>query len=286
MIDLINRIHHGTKHSVLYAIVFFLLTGSCHFLSAQISPEIQAKRDFWEDFLKTAKIVDQKQMSGREAVTSPWKLTLEKDGTRHYGLWKNPEGRQKGYLEGWKWEIAAYRLDKLLDSNGVPPTVERRFRGNRGSLQLWIDAEMSAKDKFEKKIPVPYEKLDQWNKMLYIKYTFDNLIANEDRHSGNMLIDSEWRCVAIDHSRSFRISKKFVEKLIYTKNHKAGPMVMKQIPRSLYDQIEKLDFQNIREAVEEYLNDKEINAVLIRRDLILQEINSRIQMLGEDAVLY
>jgi hypothetical protein len=63
-------------------------------------------------------------------------------------------------------------------------------------------------------------------------------------------------------------------------------MVMKQIPRSLYDQIEKLDFQNIREAVEEYLNDKEINAVLIRRDLILQEINSRIQMLGEDAVLY
>jgi hypothetical protein len=63
-------------------------------------------------------------------------------------------------------------------------------------------------------------------------------------------------------------------------------MVMKQIPRSLYDQIEKLDFQNVREAVEEYLNDKEINAVLIRRDLILQEINSRIQMLGEDAVLY
>ncbi len=57
-------------------------------------------------------------------------------------------------------------------------------------------------------------------------------------------------------------------------------------PRSLYDQIEKLDFQNVREAVEEYLNDKEINAVLIRRDLILQEINSRIQMLGEDAVLY
>ena len=286
MIDLINRIHHRTKHCVLDAIVFFLLIGSCYFLSAQLSPEIKVKRDFWEDFLKTAKIVDKKQISGKEAVTSPWKLTLEKEGAKSYGLWKNPKGRQKGYLEGWKWEIAAYRLDKLLDINMVPPTVERRFRGNRGSLQLWINAEMSAKDKFEKKIPVPEEKLDEWNKMLYIKYTFDNLIANEDRHMGNILIESEWRCVAIDHSRSFRISKRFVEKLIYTKDHKAGPMVMKQIPRRLYDQIEKLDFQNVREAVGEYLNDKEINAVLFRRDLILQEINSRIQIFGEDAVLY
>ncbi len=54
-------------------------------------------------------------MKSREAVTEPWVLTLEKDGAKS-GLSGKTPGPQKGFLENWKWEIAAYRIDKLLDS--------------------------------------------------------------------------------------------------------------------------------------------------------------------------
>ena len=273
------------KAVTVFVIVFIIMTfGSL--LSAQLAPDVIAELNKWEDFLKTAKIIDDEQLGGREAVTEPWKLTLEKDGLKRYALWKNPEGRMRGYVEGWKWEIAAYRLDKLLGLNMIPPTIERRFRGDRGSIQLWMNAVMSGKDKMEKKIPVPKDKLIEWNRMYYIMYAFDNLIANEDRHVKNILIDKEWRRIAIDHSRSFRTSKKFLEKLIYTEDHNAGPMVMKRLPRSLFEKLKTLDYQMIKDAVGEYLTDKEIEAVLIRRDLIIEEINHRIQILGEATVLY
>ncbi|MFC2170226.1 hypothetical protein ACFLRM_06670, partial [Acidobacteriota bacterium] len=203
-----------------------------------------------------------------------------------YALWKNPQGHMKGYLEGWQWEIAAYRLDKLLETNMIPPTVEKRFKGNRGSCQLWVDVEMSGKEKQAKKIKVPLAKVDQWNKMMYIKYAFDNLIANEDRHLGNILIDKEWRCIGIDHSRSFRTSRRFVKELIYTEKHKKGPMVMKMLPRTLLDKLETLNFEIIKDAVGEYLTNKEIKSVLLRRDLILQEMEKRIKENGEENVIY
>ena len=46
------------------------------------------------------------------------------------------------------------------------------------------------------------------------------------------------------------------------------------------------DFEKIKNAVGEYLTDKEIECVLIRRDLVIENINKRIEKLGEASVLY
>ena len=96
-----------------------------------------------------------RQMTGAEAVTSPWVLTLRKGDVTHRALWKNPQGRMGGYWEGWSYEIAAYLLDKHLGLGMVPPTVERVFRDERGSCQYWIDDCMSLRDREEKKIKMP-----------------------------------------------------------------------------------------------------------------------------------
>jgi len=253
---------------------------------AQFTPEEVAERAKWEEFLKTAEITGQEQMGGREAVTNPWELTIEKDGIIRNALWKNPEGRQKGFLEGWKWEIAAYRLDKLLGLNMVPPTVEKRFKDDRGSCQLWIESKMDLKEKVEKKIKCPSYKLFHWNRAIYLQRAFDNLIANEDRHQKQILITDDWRMILIDHSRSFRTSKKFIKKLIYTEKHKEGPKIMKELPRDFVENLKTLTFESIKDVVGEYLTDNEINAVLVRRDLILKEIDKRIKEFGEDKVLY
>lgn len=61
---------------------------------------------------------------------------------------------------------------------------------------------------------------------------------------------------------------------------------MKELPRAFVEKIRALNFEALKDAVGEYLADKEINALLVRRDLIIDEINKRIKKLGEDKVLY
>ncbi|MGB2764079.1 MAG: hypothetical protein WBC20_06665 [Candidatus Aminicenantaceae bacterium] len=266
---------------------FFIVFLGFHFLSiAQFTQEELAERSKWEEFLKDAEIVSFYQQKSREAVTEPWTLTLEKDGIKRNALWKDVEGRSKGSLENWKWEIAAYRLDKYLGLNMVSPTVERRFQGNRGSCQLYAEYWIKATVKNEKKIKVPSYKIDFYNKSNYLRWAFDNLIGNEDRHSGNIFITKDWRIILPDHSRSFRTSRKFTKKLIYTEKHKEGPKIMKELPRAFVEKLKSLNFELISDIVGEYLTEKEINAVILRRGLILKVIDERIKELGEDKVLY
>lgn len=267
----------------LFTFFAFIIVLGFGFLSiAQFTPEELAEREKWEGFLKTAEVVKQEQPWGdREAVTNPWRLTLEKDGITQRAVWKNAAGRMKGFIENWKWEIAAYRLDKYLGLNMVPPTVEKRFQGDRGSCQFYIEDATSLRDITAKKIKKPSYKIFPFNRALYLQRTFDNLIANDDRHQNQYMVTEDWRMILIDHSRSFRTSKKFTKKLIYEKKYK-----MKQIPKALYEKLKSLNLEVIKETVGEYLKDKEIEAVLIRRDLIIKWFDNEIKKLGEDKVLY
>ena len=262
--------------------VFFVFV-CCFNLQAQFLPDELEKREQWEGFLVEAEAVNQEQMQSRQAVTNPWVLTLEKDGMRHNALWKNPSGRMKGFWENWKWEIAAYRLDKYLGLNMVPPTVERRFGGDLGSCQLWVDDCMTVREKTEKKIKTPPHKVFYWNRALYLQRAFDNLIANEDRHQNQYLITPDYRMILIDHSRSFRTSGKFTKNLIYSK--KSGDE-MKQLPTAFVDKLRTLDFETIKSVVEEYLTNSEIEAVVKRAELILKEVDKTIADVGKEKVLY
>jgi hypothetical protein len=61
---------------------------------------------------------------------------------------------------------------------------------------------------------------------------------------------------------------------------------MNELPRAFVEKIKVLTFEGIKSVVREYLTDEEINAVLVRRDLILAEIERLVQKNGEDKVLY
>jgi hypothetical protein len=262
-------------------IVFF-----SHLSFTQFTKEEIAEFKKWEEFLTNAEIVSSRPWDKTPAVTDPWVLTLEKDGITKQAMWKNPEGRQKGYLEGWKWEIAAYRLSNHLGLYMVSPTVEKRFKGNRGSCQFFVHAWMDLETKESKELKVPSYKVFHWNRALYMQRTFDNLIANDDRHQRNFFIMEDWRLILIDHSRSFRTSKKFTKDLIYDEDFGEGPRLMREIPVTLYEKLKALNSQTIKDVVEDYLTDKEIESVLLRRDLIIDWLNKRIEKLGKDKVLY
>jgi hypothetical protein len=272
------------RKNILFLLVMIVLFS--HPVVAQFTKEEIAEFKKWEEFLIEAEIVSSRPWEETPAVTDPWVLTLEKDGITKQAMWKNPEGRQKGALEGWKWEIAAYRLSNHLGIYMVSPTVEKRFKGNRGSCQFFVNAWIDLEIKERKKIKVPSYKRFYWNRALYIQRTFDNLIANNDRHQQNLFIMEDWRVILIDHSRSFRTSKKFTKDLIYDEGFPEGPRLMKEIPRTLYDKLKALNPQVIRDVVGEYLTDKEIECVLLRRDLIIDWLDKRINALGEKKVLY
>ncbi len=254
---------------------------------AQFAPEEVKERAKWEEFLQEARIISSsRDFPENEAVTEPWTLVLEKDGVTRRALWKNPEGRLKGFLDSWKCEIAAYRLDKLLGLNMVSPTVEKRFQGNKGSCQLMVENVIMLRTKQEEKIKTPSYRIEPLNRATYLQRAWDNLIANEDRNMGDILYTEDWHMILIDHSRAFRSSKEFTKTLIFNEKSRGGPKLMKKLPMAFVEKLRALNFELIREAVDEYLTDNEIEVVLVRRDLIIDWLDKRIKQLGEDEVLY
>jgi len=262
---------------VCFSLSFFIL-------GAQFTPDELAQRPQIEAFLKSAEIIRSQDIG--EGVTKPIRLFLKKKDEECSGCWKNVKGMKKGYLEGWQYEIAAYDLDKLLGLNMIPPTVEREFDGKKGSLQYWVASEMSDLERIEQGIHIPEEKLDSWSKQKYLARAFDCLIANEDRTQQNIRYMKDWRTILIDHSRSFRSSNEFRKRLVLGKNGLLAQKLFRTLPRAFVERIRALNYDLIKEAVGPYLNKEEIEAILDRKELLLEEIQEMIEEKGEANVLY
>jgi len=149
------------KYTLILVLVLFATALFCGPSYAQFTSDELLQREYWEDYLNSAKILSSRQLSSKRGITQPYVLVLEKDGIIQKAIWKPIEGLHKGFAENWRWEIAAYRLDKYLGLNMIPPTVERKHLQKRGSIQLW-----RKRKKAGLKISV----------FIYIYYTFSEFI--------------------------------------------------------------------------------------------------------------
>jgi hypothetical protein len=73
-----SRVSVFPRSGILTGAVLLLLSTAAP--AVQFSPAEIAERPYWEDFLRTAAIVGAVQLGEEEAVTTPWELTLQKDG--------------------------------------------------------------------------------------------------------------------------------------------------------------------------------------------------------------
>lgn len=277
------------KRLVLIALTVLAAAAAPLTALAQFLPEEIAQRPAQEEFLRTAEIVKAEPIG--EGVTKPYKLTLRKDGVEAAAAWKNPKGLQQGYLEGWQYEIAAYRLDKLIGLNMIPPAVERDYNGQPGALVWWAKNKYSLLKVMEDNIPIPAEAKTRVDDMKYLTRAWDSLVANEDRTQQNVLYTEDWRTIIFDHSRAFRSSGEFAKRLMFGRDGiktmaSGSPILFRRLPRWFVDRIKGLTFDSIRGAVGDTLTDAEIRAVLARRDLILKEVAQMIAEQGKAAVLY
>ena len=274
--------------AVLFSLALALSAGP-QIALAQFTPEQIAQREAQEGFLLAADIV-RFELIG-EGVTKPFKLYLKKGEVEAKAAWKNPHGEMAGFLEGWQYEIAAYRLDKLIGLNMVPPAVEREFQGKKGALVLWAENKYSLLKLVEEGIRIPDSALEHTEKMKWLARAWDSLIANEDRTQQNYLYTEDWRIILFDHSRSFRSEGEFVKRLMNGRNGikvsaQGTPYLFRRLPRLFVDKVRALTFADIKAAVGTTLKDGEIKAILTRRELLLKEIALMIQEQGEAAVLY
>ncbi len=258
-------------------------------LAAQFTPQEIARRDDVERFLLSAEIVDSAPVG--EGVTRPVRLTLRADGVDRRAIWKNVTTAPGEVPDEWRFEVAAYRMDKLLDLGMVPPTVEREFRGAKGSLQLWVDTAFSLLNVAEKNIPIPEAARAAAEERKYLTRAFDSLIANEDRTQQNVRYTADWRTILIDHSRAFRSDPGSFRTLYFgrhgtKKNAEGRPFLIRRLPRTFADKLGALTLEGVRAAEGSYLTEAEVRAVMARRDLLLREIEESMRESGGGGFLY
>ncbi len=275
------------KSAAVSALIWIAAGGAALF--AQFTPEEIARRPEMENFLLTAEIVNAKR--AEEGVTRPYVLDLKRGDLESRAIWKNPHGWQQGFLEGWQYEIAAYRLDKLIGLDMIPPAVEREYKGKKGALILWAKNRFSLLKMTEEKVVIPPEAVDQTEKRKWLTRAWDSLIANEDRTQQNVLYTEDWRTIIIDHSRAFRSSEEFTRRLMFGANGikstaSGAPFLFRRLPRWFVAALKELTAASVKGAVGTTLTEKEVKAILIRRDLLIKEIEWMIQDQKMSDVLY
>jgi hypothetical protein len=271
------------------ALGIFLIAIFVAAASAQFTPEELGQRVFWESFLKTARIVKTEKVD--EGVTHPTKVTLRQMDTEAKAFWKGVrEQLSDGALDDWRFEIAAYRIDKLLGLGLIPPAVERDLDGRPGSLSLFAASKASLLKIMDEGIPIPPEAAPRVNRLKYLTRAFDCLIANDDRTQQNILYTEDWRTILIDHSRAFRADSPHRERLIYGRNGfktiDGKPMLFRQLPRAFVQAVRGLEAADIRAAVGDTLTEDEVAAIMARKKVLLAEVDDMIKDKGEAAVLY
>jgi len=202
-------------------------------------------------------------------VTKPQRATLEGSPMRF--AWKPlTPGYSKGFMESYKAEIAAYKLDRLLQLNMVPPIVERNMGGKNGAAVYWVENTRGWSVAKPPQGPEP-----QWSLQLTRMKMFDLLIANIDRNQGNLIYDADWHLILIDHSRAF-IDKKDLK----------GIAPIGRVERGLWEKMQALTMEELDRGLEKWVGEKEKKALLLRRDLMAKNIQALIAKSGEKFVFY
>jgi len=180
-----------------------------------------------------------------------------------------------GFRDSWTSEVAAYEIDKLLDLHMVPPTVERRMRGDLGSLQLWLEGVVT-EAKRRKEHPLAASEVEAYNRQMHSSRVFHQLIQDTDyKNVSNLLLDGNLRLYIVDSSRAFR-----------TEATLTNAEYLRHFSRSLIARLRDLNLEVLEKRVGRWLNKKQIEALLQRRDLILERVFELVARHGEAAVLY
>ncbi len=224
-----------------------------------------------EEFLLRAEIVQSKRLS--TGVTASRRATLSLDGRTHdahvqaIDVMKQKavvDGRIRlGFRDCYRYNVAAYRLDRMLDLGMVPVSVERTIDHVETAVTWWVDdVLMMERDRVEKRIQPPHPRA--WVIQSYRRRIFNELVYNTDFNQGNLLITKDWKMWLIDFTRAFWPVKELYQ-----------PANLWQADETLLERLRALTVEQVDARLGSCLTRSERRALLVRRDLILEHFEHK-----------
>jgi hypothetical protein len=242
-------------------------------LLAQPSPTSNWSLAQKEQFLLTATVLNE-QFAGK-GITNSQKAALSDGQVTHAAhiqsidvympLFKGKDGsREQDFKDSWKFNVAAYRLAKLLNlADMVPVSVARTVNGRPSSIDWWVDdVQMDERERVDKNIQPPDGA--RWRGQMDIIRIFDQLIYNMDRSQENLLITNNWDVWMIDHTRAFR-------KWTSLRN----PAAVTYCKPQLLQALKNLRRGDVARDLGPFLTEAEIDGLMARRDLIVAKLEGR-----------
>lgn len=155
--------------------------------------------------------------------------------------------------------VAAYRLDRLLELDMVPVAVVREIEGKDGSLQFDPGNRINEFERQQKGsggsawCPLA----EQWNAM----FVFDVLIYNEGRNGRNILYSLDlWQLMLSSHGKAFSTKKGVPRRL------KDVPY---QVGEAWKDALFALNDEVLQQVLGDVLDHKRLSALGARRDQLV-----------------
>lgn len=219
-----------------------------------------------EAFLRDAKVVKTKSIG--KGVTGTLRATMTDGTLTHDAQIQQVEEKKTqfeaagaaefNFEDSWRFNVAAYRVDRLIGLQMVPVTVSRKWKSAPAAFTWWIDDVMMDEGKRLKDKTQPPDS-GLWNEQMQMVRVFDQLIYNVDRNMGNLLIGKTWRVWAIDHTRAFR-----------TQNTLKTPANVTRCDRQVVERLKQLNKDGLKKSIGEFVTEYQINGLLARRDKIVE----------------
>ena len=165
----------------------------------------------------------------------------------------------KSLPRSYRNEVASYKLDRLLDLNMVPVTIERSVDKRRGSAQLFLE---NAVDIREIEIYPQYDLRDSVEDQIVEARIFTALMGVEERSdAGKMLLPQEGRIAIADNTKGFGTGTELDPELM--------PAPCEPLAADFQHAMESLSKSSLDSSIGEYLSTAQSEALLERRYLIL-----------------
>jgi hypothetical protein len=243
------------------------------FEPSKITPKDESREDT-EYYLLSADVVGYhpEAVPGRTAAA---KVDLDDGETKRGARHKTVDARRPMRLpDSYQYELAAYALDKLLSFEKIPPMVEREIKSTNGALQINVE-NCFGLDKQQRENITPPDSQAFANALEEIN-VFENLVYPEGKELDDILIQEEsWEIFRVDFSEAFNPSPDLIP-----------GQEIRRCSKALFQNLQKLSDEVIKERLKDYLNDEEMSALLTRKALIIKTLKKLIAEKGEAAVLF
>lgn len=269
------------RAALLGVLAIVWLVGSVSLLAAQQGAAVALPTltpAQMEDFLLTARVSNVREVG--QGVTGTQRATLSDGRITHDAHIQTVDiskalfepTREVSFRDSYLFNIAGYRIARLLGLDCVPVSVERRVQGRLAAVTWWVDDVLMTEGERQKKQSVISTRITGQTPIMRV---FDELIANTDRNAGNILWTTDGKMWLIDHTRAFRLGRNL-----------KSPRLLERCERGLLEKMRGLTAETLKREVGNSLKENEIKALLARRDELVKLFEDLIAQRGEDAILY